>query len=186
MARVERRTPTRRPAGEHWPGASTASLATALASASRRGMLRRGFAPPGQPASSSNGASAVLISHRARRTEVLALLGSRSDPAAPVMTDAACRVAAPGCPFCSVPASVRLWPGHRSRPGWWQGCPWWRSLPAPVKASGRRRGARAGASGGTAQAERGPGPPNHQTAGMHPLRCSPPRRKAASAATCWR
>jgi hypothetical protein len=44
-----RRTPTRRPAGAYWPGASTASLASALACGSQRGMLRRGVraAPPG-------------------------------------------------------------------------------------------------------------------------------------------
>jgi len=41
-------------------------------------MLRRDFAPPGQPASSGNRASAALISHRARRPEVLALLGSKT------------------------------------------------------------------------------------------------------------
>jgi hypothetical protein len=156
---MERRTPTRRPAGECWPGASTASLASALASASRRGMLRRGFALPRQPAPSGNRASAVLIPHRARRPEVLALLGSRSVPAAPVRTDADYRPAAPGCPLCSTPASVRLWPGHRSRPGWGQGCPWWRTLLTAVASFGRSRGARAGARGGTAQAERGPKAP---------------------------
>jgi hypothetical protein len=37
------------PQAQCWPGASPASLASDLASTSRRGMLRRGFAPPGQP-----------------------------------------------------------------------------------------------------------------------------------------
>jgi hypothetical protein len=178
MAGMERRTPTRRPAGEHWPGASTASLASALASASRRGMLRRGFAPPGQPAPSGNGASAVLIPHRARRPEVLALLGSRTVPAAPVRTDAACRAAAPCCPLCSTPATVRLWPGHRSRPGWWQGCPWWRSLLAavhPLAGAAEPEQAREAERRRPKGAQR---PPQDQTAGMAawPLLCSPPRR----------
>jgi hypothetical protein len=149
---MERRTPTRRPAGEHWQGASTASLASALASASRRGMLRRGFAPPGQPASSGNGASAVLIPHRARRPEVQAHLGSRSVPAAPVMTDADYRAAAPWLPALQ-------YPGHRLSVAWAQ-------VPACLVAGlslvaapscgcsslGRSRGARAGARGGAAQA----------------------------------
>ena len=159
MAGMERRTPTRRPAGECWPGASTASLATALASASRRGMLRRGFAPPGQPASSGNGASAVLISHRARRPEVPALLGSRSVPAAPVTTDAAYRAAAPWLPALQ-------YPGHRLSVAWAQVRAWIvAGLPLVAVPScgcsslGRSRGARAGARGGTAQAERGPKAP---------------------------
>ena len=186
MAGVERRTPTRGPAVEHWQGASTASLASALASASRRGMLRRGFALPRQPAPSGNGASAVLIPHRARRPEVLALLGSRSVPAAPFTTDAACRVAAHWL-------EILQYPGHRLPVAWAQ-------VPACLVAGlslvavpscgcsslGRSRGARAGARGGTAQAERGPGPPNHQTTGSHSLCCSPRRRKAASASTSWR
>jgi hypothetical protein len=55
-------TPRRRPLarGEHREPCG------ALASGSQRGMLRRGFAPPRQPAPSGNGASAVLIPHRAR------------------------------------------------------------------------------------------------------------------------
>jgi|694.fasta_scaffold11193_8 hypothetical protein len=71
-------------------------------------MLRRGFAPPGQPAPSGNGASAVLIPHRARRPEVLALLGSRTGPAALVRPDAAYRGAGPVCPPCSTPATSTL------------------------------------------------------------------------------
>jgi hypothetical protein len=50
MAGMVRRTPTRRPAG----------------AVQAMGMLRRGFAPPGQSAASGNGASAVLMPHRAR------------------------------------------------------------------------------------------------------------------------
>lgn len=186
MAGMERRTPTRRPAGEHWPGASTASLASALASASRRGMLRRGFAPPGQPAPSGNGASAVLISHRDRGAEVLALLGSRSVPATPVTTDAVYRAAAPGCPLCSTPAAVSLWPGHKSRPGWGQGPPWWRSLLAalhPLAGAAEPEQAREAERIGPKGAER---PPQDQTAGMAPLLCSPPRRSSASTSTTWR
>jgi len=120
MAGMERRTPTRRPAGEHWPGASTASLASALASASRRGMLRRGFAPSGQPAPSGNGASAVLIPQRAWRPEVLALLGSRSVPAAPVMSDAACRGTASCLPALPLPSYLVP---DSARPAWWPGLP---------------------------------------------------------------
>jgi hypothetical protein len=156
---MERRTPTTRPAGEHWQGASIVSLASALASATRRGMLRRGFAPPCQPALSGNGASAVLIPHRARRPEVLALLGSRSVPAAPVTTDAACRAAAPCLPALQ-------YPGHRLSVAWAQ-VPAWLVAGLPLVAVpscgcsslGRSRGARAGARGGTAQAKRGPKAP---------------------------
>jgi hypothetical protein len=119
MAGMVRRTPTRRPAGEHWPGASTASLASALTSGSQRGMLRRGFAPPGQPAPSGNGASTVLIPHRARRHEVLALLGSRSVPAAPVRIDAAAAERLPTCPPCSSPAiSSLIQPGPPGGRAW--------------------------------------------------------------------
>ena len=159
MAGMERRTPTRRPAGECWPGASTASLASALASASRRGMLRKGFAPPRQPAPNGKGACAVLLSHRARRPEVLALRGSRSDPAAPVMTDADYRAAAPWLPALQ-------YPGHRLSADWAQVRAWLVAVlplvPDPscgCSSLGLRRGARAGTRGGTAQAERGPKAP---------------------------
>lgn len=80
-------------------------------------MLRRGFAPPGQPAPSGNGASAVLIPHRARGPEVLALRGSRSVPAAPVMNDAAYRAAVPWLPALQYPGTVCLWPGLGTGPG---------------------------------------------------------------------
>lgn len=186
MAGVERRTPTRRPAGEHRPGASTASLATALASASRRGMLRRGFAPPSQPASIGNGASAVLISHRARRPEVLALLGSRTGQLLPSRLMRPTAQRRPGCPLCNTSATVCLWPGHRSGPGWWQGCPWWRSLLAavhPLAGAAEPKQAREAERIGPKGAQR---PPQDQTAAMDPLHCSPPQRSAASASTTWR
>jgi len=63
-----------------------------------------------------------------------------------------------GCPLFSTLASDRLWPGHRSRLGCWQGLPWWLSPTGAEATLGRSRGARAGARGGTAQAERAANP----------------------------
>jgi len=181
-----RRTPTKRPAGEHWPGARAASLASALTSGSQRGMLRRGFAPPGQPSPSGNGGRAVLLPHRARGPELLALLQSRTGQAAPVRTDAAYRAAASWLPALQHPSQRFLWPGHRSRPGWWQCCPWWRFFLVAVHPLA---GAAEPEQAQEAERRRPKGaqrPPQDQTVGMAPLLCSPPRRSSASASTTWR
>ena len=142
-------------------------------------MLRRGFAPPGQPASSGNGASAVLISHRARRPEVPALLGSRSVPAAPVTTDAAYRAAAPWLPALQYPgqrssvacAQVPAWLVAELSPG---GGPSLRLfIPWPEPRSPSRRERRNGAG------RKGPKGPRRIRQPAWP-RCSAARRGAAA------
>jgi len=136
-------------------------------------MLRRGFAPPSQPASIGNGASAVLISHRDRGAEVLALLGSRSVPVPPVTTDAAYRVAALWLPALQHP-SRRFSVAWAQVPAWLGAGPSLVAVPSCGSSSlGRSRGARAGARGGAAQAKRGPKAPagsdsRHGSAALQP------------------
>lgn len=182
MAGLERRTPTRRPAGAVLARGEPSEPSVSPGQREPQGHAAEGFRTA-RPASLQRQRCKCRADFS---PEVPALLGSRSVPPAPVRTDAAYRAAASWLPALQHPSQRFLWPGHRSRPGWWQGGPWWRFFLLAVHPLA---GAAEPEQAQEAERRRPKGaqrPPQDQTAGMAPLLCSPPRRSSASASTTWR